>query len=449
VNADFEQLVQTVELCASRKHGIRDVEVHYRSGSESLTRFANNAIHQNVAETSRGLSVRIVIGQRSARASTNRLDQEGIERCVEQAVGLTKAIAPNEDLLPLYEPPSALVYPLVQRYDPHTADCTPETRARAVADAIRIIEEHGQTAAGIYSTEYLTEAIANSRGVRAIHSETMARFSITAMAGDSSGWAKASSTRLPDLDPVSLARSAAFKAKHSASPREIEPGNYTVVLEPSAVLDFVGQIMPDFSATALADQRSFLTERLGKPLFHASIQVNDDVTHPQQCGAPFDGEGVPRSILRLVEAGTPQQVAYCRSTASKAGVEPTGHGHELPNDSGEAPDNIVIVGGDAELDRMIQSTQRGILVTRLWYIREVDPYDKIMTGMTRDGTFLIENGEVVCGLRNFRFNQSVIEALSNVEMLGPSIRTSGEETYDMVVPAMKIRDFGFTEVTRF
>jgi predicted Zn-dependent protease len=158
---------------------------------------------------------------------------------------------------------------------------------------------------------------------------------------------------------------------------------------------------------------------------------------------------VPRKRLLLVDAGVPREIAYSRSSAKLAGVEPTGHGFALPNEAGEMPVNIVIEGGTMSLDEMIASTERGVLVTRLWYIREVDPYEKIMTGMTRDGTFLIENGELVCGLRNFRFNQSVIELLNHVEALSPSVRASGEEAFDMVVPAMKVNEFNFTEVTRF
>jgi len=449
--AQLRELFETVSACAVSKHGIRDVEAHFRGGSESLTRFANNAIHQNVSETSQGLSVRLVIGKRTARASTNRLDAEGIARCVEQAAALTRVMASDEELQPLYEPPSGLQYPVVRRFDGKTAECSPEVRARAVAEAIRVVESEGQTAAGIYSTEHATEAVWNSRGVFAVHRETMARFSITAMAADSSGWAKASSMRCGDLDPVGLARTAALKAKLSARPREVAPGAWTVILEPSAVLDFVGQIVADFSATSLADQRSFLNERMGKQIFHPSIAIRDDVGHPLQSGAPFDGEGVARSVVQLVESGTPKAVVYSRGSAAKAGAgaAATGHGIEIPNDTGETPENLVIDGGTATVDEMVASTERGILVTRLWYIREVDPYEKIMTGMTRDGTFLVEDGRVVCGVRNFRFNQSVIEALANVEMLGEPVRATGEEAFDMVVPAMKIGRFGFTEVTKF
>jgi predicted Zn-dependent protease len=197
------------------------------------------------------------------------------------------------------------------------------------------------------------------------------------------------------------------------------------------------------------DQRSFLTDRLGTKLFGENIHIFDDAAHPLQTGIPFDGEGVPRRKLTLVDAGVPGDLAYSRASARRAGVQPTGHGFPLPNEIGEAPLNIVIQGGATSTEQMIASTERGVLVTRLWYIREVDPYEKILTGMTRDGTFLIEDGRVVSGLRNFRFNQGIIELLNNVEALSPAARVSGEETFDMVVPAMKARDFNFTEVTRF
>jgi predicted Zn-dependent protease len=277
----------------------------------------------------------------------------------------------------------------------------------------------------------------------------MARFSITAMAADSSGWAKASACRVRDLQPSQLARQAVQKAAASRAPRELPPGRYTVILEPAAVLDLAGQMFGDFSATAIRDGRSFLNDRIGKKLFGANITITDDARHPLQSGAAFDGEGVPRKRLALVDRGIVREIAYCRQAAAAESVAPTGHGFPLPNEIGEAPMNIVIAGGETTVDRMVASTERGILATRLWYIREVDPYEKIFTGMTRDGTFLIENGALVGGVRNFRFNQSLIELLSNVEALSPAVRASGEETFDMVVPAMKAHGFNFTEVTRF
>jgi predicted Zn-dependent protease len=443
--SECRELFAAVERAAA-SFGVSDVEVLLGAHCAALTRFANNTIHQNVAEQDRWLSVRVALDQKTARATTNRFDPDSIRGAVEQALALARSAAPNSDLLPLSE--SSLIS-VTKRFDPATAAATPEHRGRAVAEAIRIIESAGQTAAGIYSTGQSIEAIFNSRGVSAWHAETMAQFSVTAMAGDSSGWAKASAVSHPTIDPVSLARGASQKARLSSDPQEIAPGRYTVILEPAAVLDLVGQMFGDFSATSVNDSRSFLTDRLGTKLFGDNIRISDDVAHPLQSGVPFDGEGVPRRKLTLVDAGVPRELAYSRSSAHRDGVEPTGHGFPLPNEVGEAPMNIVIAGGSTSVDQMIASTDRGILVTRLWYIREVEPYDKIMTGMTRDGTFLIEDGRVARGLRNFRFNQGIIELLNNVEALSPAVRSSGEETFDMVVPAMKVRNFNFTEVTRF
>jgi predicted Zn-dependent protease len=269
------------------------------------------------------------------------------------------------------------------------------------------------------------------------------------MAADSSGWAKASACNRAILNPLEMALTAARKAADSSAPRELPPGRYTVILEPAAVLDLTGQMFPDFSATAIRDGRSFLRDRIGEKIFGENITIHDDAGHPLQVGAPFDGEGVPRERLTLVERGVVREVAYSRQAAALAGAAPTGHGFPLPNEFGEAPANIVIAGGETSLEEMAASTERGILVTRLWYIREVDPYEKIFTGMTRDGTFLIEGGRVTAGVRNFRFNQGLMDMLSNVEALSAPVRASGEETYDMVAPAMKVREFNFTEATRF
>jgi predicted Zn-dependent protease len=318
-----------------------------------------------------------------------------------------------------------------------------------VAEAIHVAEAAAQTAAGIYAASQPVEAILNSRGVFSYYHDTLAQFSMTATAKDSSGWAKQTSAGCDDFDPVALARQASNKATLSAAPRELEPGRYTVILGPAAVLDLIGQMFGDFSATALKDQRSFLSGRMGKKLFGENITIYDDVYHPAQLGPPFDGEGLPRRRLALVDKGVIRNIAYCRTAAQREGVEPTGHGFPLPNEFGEAPLNIVIEGENSSVEEMIAATSQGILVTRLWYIREVDPYEKIMTGMTRDGTFLVENGEIVCGLKNFRFNESLVEMLGRVEALSPAVRASGEEAFDMVVPAMKVRDFHFTEVTRF
>ena len=281
------------------------------------------------------------------------------------------------------------------------------------------------------------------------------------LATDSSGWQKANSPNVSLLDAASLAQIAAEKAMTSAGPREIPAGKHTVILEPAAVLDIVGFMFFDFGGLAILDQRSFLNNRVGTKLFGDNINIWDDVAHPLQSGSPFDGEGVRRQKLQLIENGVVKRLVYARATAERmrkseykdsvGPIEPTGHGFPIPNEMGEAPMNIVFAPSHdpKTLDQMVASTERGVLVTRLWYIREVDPYEKILTGMTRDGTFYVEDGKIQYGIRNFRFNESLLHMLSNVEQMGTPVRASGEESFDMVVPAMKVREFNFTEVTKF
>ena len=222
-----------------------------------------------------------------------------------------------------------------------------------------------------------------------------------------------------------------------------------MLLEPAAVLDFVGQIFADCSATALEEERSFLTGRMDQQLFGKNITIRDDVRHPLQDGAPFDGEGVPRQSLTLFSNGLPGQMPYSRAAARRAGLEPTGHGLPLPNETGETAHSIVIEGGADTREELLRKLGTGVLVTRLWYIREVDPFRKIMTGMTRDGTFLVEDGAIVAGIHNFRFNESVVDLLQRVEAMSAPVRASGEEAFDMVVPAMLASGFHFTETTLF
>jgi predicted Zn-dependent protease len=433
-------------LDAAGALGVTEIEAIVATESQALTRFANNTIHQNVAERASSLSIRPVIDGRTARASTNRFDVASIRAAVEEAVAVTRLTEPDPELLPLAEPGAFVA---AERFRAETAEATPKHRADAVAEAIAVVEAAGQTAAGAYATGESEFTLYNSRGVRASHRESMARFSITAMAADSSGWAKASACDDRAISPRALAENAARKATLSKGPRELPPGRYTVILEPAAVLDLVGQMFMDFSATAIRDGRSFLNDRIGERLFGANVTIHDDVHHPDQAGTPFDGEGVARQRLTLVEGGEVREIAYSRQAAAQAGVAATGHGLPLPNDIGEMPINIVIAGGETPLEQMIAEAERAILVTRLWYIREVDPYEKIFTGMTRDGTFLVEHGEITAGVRNFRFNQGLMEMLSNVEAMSASVRASGEETFDMVVPAMRVGAFNFTEVTRF
>src|SRR5579862_756701 len=446
-----------------------EVEVLFSGGRFALTRFANNTIHQNVEEENHTVSVRTVFGGRTARATTNKFDSAGLLSVVQSSEALAKVQHPDSDLLPVPDSreadgngQSAASRPSTPtRHFEQTAEITPQLRAEAVKKIVDVAKWHALTTAGIFSNSESVEGIFNSRGLSRWHEQTLAEVSISMLGGDSSGWQKANSPNAFNLDPLALAEIAAKKAADSAHPAEIPAGKYTIILEPSAALDIVGFMFWDYSGMAILDQRSFLTGRIGSKLFGENITIWDDVSHPLQSGSFFDGEGVRRMQVPLVESGVVNRVVYARATAVRMSrseykdqvgpVESTGHGFPLPNEMGEMPMNIVFATpqNPQTLDQMIASTERGVLVTRLWYIREVDPYEKIVTGMTRDGTFLIENGRVRQGIRNFRFNESLIHMLSNVESMSLTVRACGEESFDMVVPAMRVRDFNFTEVTKF
>ena len=461
-----ESIFKTIRKFASAS----EVEVIFYANNYSLTRFANNTIHQNVSELNEIASIRVAFDGKTARATTNRFDDESLKRAVKSAENIAKVQEPDPERLPLAtaqeteedkQAETTKGDPRPNRWFEQTASITPAERADAVGKIVAIAKKHKLTTAGIYSSSESAEAIINSNGLSAFHQQTSAEVSITMLAENSSGWQKANSPDVKNLDPARLAEVAAQKARDSQSPLELAPGKYTVVLEPAAVLDLVGFMFWDFGGLAILDQRSFLNNRIGTKLFGENVTIVDDVHHPLQSGAPFDGEGVRRQRVNLVEKGVIRNLVYARGTAAKmrkseyagkvGAIAPTGHGFPLPNEIGEAPMNIVFLtpGGEQTVDGMIAGTERGVLITRLWYIREVDPYEKMLTGMTRDGTFLIEGGKVKQGIRNFRFNQSLITLLSNVEAMGQAVRASGEEAFDMVVPAMKVRDFNFTEVTRF
>jgi len=438
-----------------------EVELIVSGGRSALTRFANNAITQNVAEENYAASLRVVFDGCTARASTNRFDDESLRRVVEQAESLAKVQQRDPDLLPMPTPKEAGSGSGLNHHVARTAAVDPGQRAEAVAGMVGIAKRERLTAAGTFAVSEQMEALLNSRGVDVYDAQTLAETSVTMLAENSSGWQKGNSPDIDQIDALRLAEKAAEKAKRSANPKELAAGKYTVILEPAAVLDLVGFMFWDFGGMALLDQRSFLNNRIGQKIFGENITIADDVYHPLQSGAAFDGEGVRRTRVELVKNGVIKNLVYARGSARQLAasqfaaqlgtVRPTGHGFPLPNEMGEAPMNIVfeVPGTTQTLEQMVSQTERAVYITRLWYIREVDPYEKILTGMTRDGTFLVENGAIVNGIFNFRFNESLLHMLSNVVAMGAPVRASGEESFDMVVPAMKVNDFNFTEVTKF
>jgi predicted Zn-dependent protease len=421
-----------------------EVEASLASTRLASTRFAENEITQSLSEETATLSVRAAFGKRTARVSTDRLSEPDVARALASCAELARTQPEDPQLLPLPDP---VAIEAVERYDAATATASAEDRARLIGQMIEEARDRGLTLAGVLAHSDSGLGIANNRGLYGYHRESQIEFSVTAQsAAGPSGWAKATETSQGRMDVLALARRAMDKARAGQETRVLEPGAYTTILEPSAVTDLLGFLFAEWGGQAIAEHRSFLTGRVGEKVFGENVTIVDDVRHPAQNGPPFDGEGVPRQRVTLVDRGVVAGAVYSRGAAAQAGRTPTGHGFPLPNELGEMPANIVMEGGSTDLADMIASTERGILVTRFWYVREVDPMSKLLTGMTRDGTFLIEDGRVRYGLRDLRFNQGLLDMLRAVVERGSSVRASGEEGFDMVVPPLKVAGFHFTGV---
>src|SRR5208282_6018385 len=299
-----------------------EVEAIFTGSRFALTRFANSTIHQNVEDENSIVSIRTNFAGRTARSTANQFDDESLRRAVAASENLARVQAPDPDLLPMPtteeansagEGVRATLMP--ERFFDETAAVAPADRAEVVKGIVSVADGHGLTTAGIYSTSESCEGIFNSRGLANWHHQTLAEISITMLASDSSGWQKLNSPDVRNLDPARLAETAARKAVESAHPREIAPGKYTVILEPAAVLDIVGFMFWDYSGVAILDQRSFLNDRIGTQLFGENINIWDDAAHPLQAGSPFDGEGMRRQRVPLVEKGVVKRVVYARATA--------------------------------------------------------------------------------------------------------------------------------------
>ncbi|HKQ59089.1 MAG TPA: metallopeptidase TldD-related protein, partial [Candidatus Eisenbacteria bacterium] len=307
-------------------------------------------------------------------------------------------------------------------------------------------------AAGALTTTARALAVASSDGQFAYHADTYAQFTCTVRSPDSSGWVDRHRRDWRALEIERLGAVAIDKAERSRVPEEVAPGRYTVVLEPAAVSDLVAFLgWLGLGAQSFQEGRSFLSGRMGQRITGAGIVLTDDAFDPRSFGRPFDHEGTPRRPVTLIEQGIGRAVVHDRRTALAAGTESTGHACHPPAVEGPLPWDLVLSPGGASVDEMIASTERGILVTRFWYNRVVDARRTLITGMTRDGTFLIEGGRVTRGLRNLRFNESVLEVLERAETIG---RDAEPNVFDysgncVVAPALKVRDFQFTGVTRF
>jgi len=422
-------------------------EVVITSQDSQLTRFANSAIHQNVAERNTQINVRAVVGKCIGVASTNDLSTEALQRVTETAATIARLQPENPDFTSL--PGPAPITPICT-FDEATAACTPQARARAVDGICRQAVAERLVAAGAFSTTVYELAVANSLGVFAYHPSTEADLNTVVMSEDSSGYAAQASTRAAALDAESLGREAVDKALRSRNPRELAPGCYAVILEPYAVQDFLSTFAYlGFGAQAVQEGQSFMAGRFGERIMSEAISIWDDGLDSSGLSLPFDFEGQPKQRVDLIRHGVATAVVYDSYTASKEGKQSTGHALPAPNTYGPLPLNLFMAGGQATLEDMIASTERGLLVTRFWYTRPVHPKLVVVTGMTRDGTFLIERGEIAYPVKNLRFTQSYLDALTQVELVGRKRRLLSDFGGADYVPALKLSAFTFTGATEF
>jgi PmbA protein len=426
-----------------------EAEVIVGASESATTRFSESSISQNVSRRDLAITVRVLKGKCTARVTTNDAGSEGLARAFATARDLIEYQRESPDVMPL--PSRGAVQPN-PAYEASTAEVGAQVRAEAVLRAVAACKEAGLRAAGVCSSGWSAVGIGNTTGLVVSHKDTSATFSISAQSDDSSGWAEASSRDFREIDVDALASVAIEKAQASRKAQSIEPGRYVVVLEPAAVADLL-QFMAwfGFGGLGFAEGRTFMAGKLGQKLFGQNITIKDDAFHPQQRGMPFDFEGLPRRPVTLVEDGVAKAVVHDRVTARRLKTETTGHALPQPSTEGPFPLNLILCPGNATRDEMIASTERGILVTRFHYTNLVEPIELVLTGMTRDGTFLIEKGKVARPLKNLRFTQSIVEALRNVEQISADEKTMlsdwGPGAY--TAPALKIRQFNFSSGTGF
>lgn len=414
----------------------------------ALTRFANNHIHQNVAEDDALVSVRAVVGKRVGVASTNRTDEEALKAVCEAAVTAARQSAedPSFPGLPEAEP----VAVASDRYCASTAAFDATARARAVADIIAESSGRDLTAAGTVASSLRTTAVANSKGVGAAMPTSSARATVLAMGEGTaagSGWASWTGKDSNELDAKGLGAEAADLAARSANPVDLEPGEYRVVLGPEAVGDILQFLAyTGFSAKAYEEGRSFMSRKLGTAIAQENVTILDDALAPHALGLTFDYEGAPKHRVPLVEHGVLIRPVTDSYWAARGGWDNSGHALPAPNSFGPYPLNLEMMPGDATLDELIGDIERGVYVTRFHYVNVEDPMTVLLTGMTRDGTFAIENGRLARPLKNQRFTQSALKALWWTSGVSAERRFVGEETASLV-PAIKVEKFAFTGQT--
>ena len=432
-------------LALAEAAGADEVEAVVSADEARLTRFANSEIHQNVAETNQSLNLRVAIGRRVGVASSNRLDDEGLRRLADTAVAIARNSAELEDWAGLPEPTE--IHELPAAWSDGTAGSTPELRAEGVRAVIAAADAAGVRAFGSFSTSAERLAVANSKGIRAGQRRTTSQLLTVMMAADGgSGYAEAASVDATTIDAAAIGREAADKAQATANPVSVDPGDWPVVLEEYAVVDILSSLAyMGFSALAVQEERSFAEP--GKVIGSELVTIVDDATEPGAMPMAFDYEGVAKQRVVLVERGVCRDVVWDAQTAARAGRQSTGHGLPAPNSFGPFPLNMVMSPGTASRDDLVGGLERGLLVTRFHYTNPVHPKLAIVTGMTRDGTFLVEGGRIVGPVRNLRFTQSYLAALAGTTAVGRDRRTLRGDFGGVLVPAVRIDAWTFTGTT--
>ena len=432
-------------LRLAEAEGATEAEVLVTAGEQALTRFANSEIHQNVAESDVRLNVRFVRGRRIGVASSGRTDAEALRRLAETA-GRIAAVAdetPDWAGLPAAWPAE----PVEGGFLAATADASPELRAQGVRAVVAAADAARVEAFGSFSTGVETVAIAATTGIRAAEARTTARLlAVTMGPDDGTGYAEAAAVDAAAIDAASVGREAAEKARRSARPVDLPAGDYPVVLEEYAVADLLDNLgFVGFSGLAVEEERSFFEpgRRVGSEL----VTIVDDARDPAGMPASFDYEGVPTRRVVMLERGVCREVVHDAATAARAGTTSTGHGLPAPNPWGPFPLHSALEAGSTPREELVRGLRRGLLVTRFHYTNVVHGKRVIITGMTRDGTFLVEDGEIVGPVRNLRFTQSYLDALAAVEAVASQRRLLLGEFGAVLVPAVRIGSWRFTGAT--
>ena len=435
--------VRRVADAALNLPGADGVEVLFMHEWGGLTRFASSSIHQSTHSEDTGIRVRVVTEARVGVAASNDFSPAGARRAAESALEMANVVAPDP-MFPGLAAPAPTPEP--RPFDETTAVTTPEQRAEGVADVIGQCPE-GFTAAGAFETLGSEVALANPQG-QFCYAPTSQSSLTTVVTGSEggSGFAEVFDTSTSGFDPAAVGKRAADKAVASRSPRDLDAGRYTVVLEPSAVSTLVGFLAwIGFGGRALIEGRSCFSGKEGRQVAAPSVSIHDDATARGTLGIPFDFEGTPRSRVEFIRDGVFLDAAYDLRTAKQAGKASTGHALPPPNPEGPFPLNLFMEPGEASLQDMIASVDRGVLVTRFHYTNVVHPVESTITGMTRDGTYLIERGEIAHPVKNFRFTQSIVEALKATEMIGRDTELASEFFFSASrVPALKVSSFNFS-----